>query len=62
MTAVRKDRVEFSYADALIASGIAGQAAILEEELKMGVSLTYEDEHGNLVQKHPDGSITPRKK
>jgi len=62
MSAAREKLAEFSYADALIASGIAGQAAILEEELKAGISLTYEDEHGNLVQKHPDGSITPRKK
>jgi len=50
------------YADELLALGIAGQAAILEAELKAGVPLTYRDDKGDLVQKNPDGTITLLKK
>jgi hypothetical protein len=46
------------FVDWLCSSAMAGQAAILEDQLKAGIPLTYRDEHGNLVQKNPDGSIT----
>jgi hypothetical protein len=45
--------------DRLCADALAGQAAVLEEDLKMGVPLVYTDNSGNLVQKNPDGTITP---
>ena len=44
--------------DRLCSDGIAGQAAILNEQLKAGFPLIYHDEQGNKVQKNPDGTIT----
>ena len=58
MTAVRKEHVEINLVDALIASGLAGQAAILEAQLKAGVPIVYQDGRGHLVEEHPDGTIT----
>ena len=43
--------------DGIVAIGMAGQASILEAQLKAGIPLSYHDAHGNLVQKNPDGSI-----
>ncbi len=41
----------------IVAKGLAGQRKILEAQLANGVSLTYRDKDGNLVEEHPDGSI-----
>lgn len=51
--------IEMSLVERLCADAEAGQAKILEEELKMGIPLVYQDGSGKLVQKNPDGSITP---
>jgi hypothetical protein len=53
------DETKMSLHDRLCADAEAGQAAILEEDLKMGVPIVYQNEKGDLVQKNPDGSITP---
>jgi len=52
------DQKEMPYVDTLVTLGFAGQAAILEAELKAGVSLHYEDAQGNYVRENPDGTIT----
>jgi hypothetical protein len=58
MYADKEVRGEKSLVHGLIARGIAGQAAILASQLKAGVPLTYRDHVGNLVEEHPDGTIT----
>lgn len=47
-----------SLMDRLWADAQAGQQDMLEADLKAGFSLSYHDDQGNLVQKHPDGTIT----
>ena len=51
-------REEMSLVDRLCADALAGQAAILEDQLKAGFPLVYQDAKGNLVQKNPDGTVT----
>ena len=57
-----EEREEMSTADRLCADALAGQAAILEAQLKRGIPLVYNDGKGNLVREYPDGTITPYKK
>ena len=45
-----------SLADVIIRNGLAGQRQILEEQLRKGVPLFYENEAGQLIKKNPDGS------
>ena len=56
-----KEYGEMSLADRLCAAAEAGQAAILEAQLKRGIPLVFQDDKGNLVQKNPDGTITSYK-
>ena len=48
--------------DEILAKGLAGQRKILEAQLAAGVSLSYRDKDGNLVEERPDGSIVILKK
>jgi hypothetical protein len=59
MSAQSEEHGQVSLLDRLCVDALAGQAAVLEEDLKMGVPLVYTDDSGNLVQKNPDGTITP---
>lgn len=43
--------------EALVAAGFKGQREQLEDILKAGVPLYYQDSKGNLVQENPDGTI-----
>ncbi len=41
----------------ILRNGLKGQKAILDEQLKKGIPLVMQDQHGRLFQKNPDGSI-----
>lgn len=41
----------------VLRNGLEGQKAILDEQLKKGIPLVMQDQHGRLFQKNPDGSI-----
>jgi hypothetical protein len=45
--------------DRLMRKAMEGQSEILDEMLNAGISLIYQDEQGNMMQKNPDGSIEP---
>ena len=49
---------EKSLATKLVESAMAGQAAVLDAQLKAGFPLKYVDDNGDYVQKNPDGTIT----
>jgi len=56
---MNKEHGQVSLLDRLCADALAGQAAILDAQLKRGIPLVSQDEKGNLIQKNPDGTITP---
>ena len=58
MSLAPESKEEMKFVDRLVADAKAGQPAILEDQLKAGVPMSYVDNKGDLVQKHPDGRIT----
>lgn len=56
-THLNEMKIKESLAETILRNGIAGQHAILEEQLKNGVALIYQNEEGRLVKKNPDGSV-----
>lgn len=56
-TCLNEMPIKESLAETILRNGIAGQHAILEDHLRNGVSLIYQNEDGRLVKKNPDGSV-----